>query len=355
MTLVAPLKPPAHHKKNTGRHHRHSKTYHKPYWPYLPIVGIVIAGILLSNVSWLPGHGSVLGYATDMSIQELLDDTNQQRIGNGEAALGLNSLLDNAAQSKANDMAARDYWSHNTPDGQTPWTFITAAGYNYQLAGENLAYGFDTAADTLTGWMNSPEHRANILNGGYTEVGFGYINIANYQGTGPETLVVAMYASPASTPAPAAAAPPPAPSTPAPTQTATQQSSGGSAASGSGGADTQPTQASDPTPTPNSNPANSTDIVVPSNTQLKNVQEPEQQHVSRTQLLTAGKAPWSGLAVALIGTGAIALFLLRHGIAWHKVIKRGEQLILHHPLLDMLFVALAVLAVVLSHSAGVIR
>ncbi|MGH7240972.1 MAG: CAP domain-containing protein [Candidatus Saccharimonadales bacterium] len=350
MTLVAPLKPPAHHKKTTGRHHRHSKTYHKPYWPYLPVIGIVIAGILLSNVSWLPGRGSVLGYATDMSVQELLDDTNQQRIGNGVAALGLNSLLDNAAQAKANDMAARDYWSHNTPDGQTPWTFITAAGYNYQLAGENLAYGFDTAADTLTGWMNSPEHRANILNGGYTEVGFGYINIANYQSTGPETLVVAMYASPASAPAPVVT---PAP-TPTPTQTVVQQTAGGSAASGSSGADTQPAQPSSTTPA-TSTPANSPDIVVPSNTQLKNVQEPAEQHVNRTQLLTAGKAPWSGLAVALIGASAIALFLLRHGIAWHKVIRKGEQLILHHPLLDMLFIALAVLAVILSHSAGVIR
>jgi hypothetical protein len=70
-------------------------------------------------------------------------------------------------------MAARDYWSHNTPDGQTPWSFITAAGYNYQTAGENLAYGFSTASDTVTGWMNSTEHRANILNGKFKELGVG--------------------------------------------------------------------------------------------------------------------------------------------------------------------------------------
>lgn len=356
MTLVAPLKPPAHHRKTTGKHHRHTKTYHKPYWPYLPVVAIVIAGLLLSHVSWLPGRPSVLGYATDMSIQELLDDTNQQRTSNGVAALALNGLLDNAAQSKANDMAARDYWSHNTPDGQTPWTFMDAAGYKYQLAGENLAYGFNTAADTLTGWMNSPGHRANILNGGYTEVGFGYINIANYQGTGPETLVVAMYGAPASGVAQQAATPPPAVSQSTPTKpVATAPSSvEGSAANSTAGADTQATKPTSES-APAADPTASKDVVVASSAPLKNIPEPTQEHISRTQLLTAGKAQWSGLAVTLIGLGAISLFLLRHGIAWHKVIRKGEHFILHHPILDVVFVGAAVLAFVLSHSAGVIR
>jgi hypothetical protein len=286
-----------------------------------------------------------------MSIQSLLDDTNTQRINNGVAALALNGLLDNAAQAKANDMAARDYWSHNTPDGQTPWTFMDAAGYKYQLAGENLAYGFATAADTLTGWMNSPGHRANILNGGYTEVGFGYINIANYQGTGPETLVVAMYGAPSSVPAPA----------PTPAPAAKQATTQGNGAQSSGGAadNATPTPTSDDTATPANSDTpiagNDPTIVVTSNTELKNVQEPAPIQIKRSQILTAGKAQWSGLAVALIGAGAIALFFLRHAIAWHKVIRHGEQLIIHHPGWDSIFVALAVLALILSHTAGVIR
>src|SRR5882757_4641638 len=134
MTLVARSKPPTHHKKVSGKHHRQNKGYHKAYWPYLPLLAIVVAGVLL-NSAW-PGKHSVLGYATDMSVQSLLDDTNTQRAGNGEGALGLNAQLDQAAQAKANDMATRDYWSHNTPDGQTPWSFITATGYNYAAAGE---------------------------------------------------------------------------------------------------------------------------------------------------------------------------------------------------------------------------
>jgi uncharacterized protein YkwD len=348
MTLVAPRKPPAHHKKSSGKHHRHSKTYHKPYWPYLPLVAIVITGFILGNSSWLPGRPAVLSYATSMSIQQLLDSTNSQRISNGLGALALNGTLDNAAQAKANDMAARDYWSHNTPDGQTPWTFMDAAGYHYQLAGENLAYGFASAQDTLTGWMNSPGHRANILNGGYTEVGFGYINIANYQGTGPETLVVAMYATPASPPVQAATP------TPAAVNNTVAAAQSAPASSSSGGSAAAPaTAAAEPSEDAVSTP--SSDVIVSANTELKNVQEPEQQHVSRSQILTAGKAPWSGLAVTLIGAGAIALFLFRHAIAWRRVIKHGEQLILHHPVLDILFVTAAVLAIVLSHSSGVIR
>lgn len=353
MTLVVPPKPPAHHKKTVGKHHRHTKTYHKPYWPYLPMIAIVVAGVIISNSSWLNRHSGVLAYATDVSIQGLLDNTNSQRINNGLSALALNGTLDTAAQAKANDMAARDYWSHNTPDGKAPWTFMDAAGYRYQLAGENLAYGFTTSSDTLTGWMNSPGHRANILNGGYTEVGFGFINIANYQGTGPETLVVAMYAAPASAPVQAAT----------PTPNAVQRAA--TAAQSTPTSAAQPTASvpietpAEATPESAANPSTdaalSKDVTVPTTTALKDVQEPTQSHVTHSQMLTAGKAPWSGLAVALIGTGAIALFLFRHAIAWHKVLRRGEDFVLHHPVLDSAFVAAAVLAVLLSQSAGVIR
>src|SRR5438105_1975635 len=149
LTKQKPRRPSTTSRKRTGQHHRHSQHYAKAYWPYLPIVAVLALGIALN--SWL-GHmnHSVLGYATDMSTQSLLDDTNAQRSGNSETTLHLNAQLDQAAQAKANDMSTRDYWSHNTPDGQTPWTFITATGYSYQTAGENLAYGFSTAADTIT-------------------------------------------------------------------------------------------------------------------------------------------------------------------------------------------------------------
>jgi uncharacterized protein YkwD len=347
MTLVAPSRkrPPAYHKKVSGGHHKRSKAYHKTYWPYLPMLLIVLAGTLLNGV--LPATHSVLGYATDMSVSSLYVDTNQQREANGEADLNLNSQLNNAAQAKANDMAARDYWSHNTPDGKTPWTFMTAAGYNYQLAGENLAYGFDTAADTITGWMNSPEHRANILNAGYKDVGFGYINIANYQNTGPETLVVAMYGAQAAAPTPTQ------PSNPQPTATTGDTSS----SSGGGSQDTTTTTTTSPTQeTQNSAPPTptQTEVVTPKSVKAAE-QAPKAQTVSRVQILTAGKAPWSLLVLSLLGTAALLAFLLRHGLAWHKIFIKGEKFILHHPLLDIALVAIATVAFVLGHSVGVIR
>src|SRR6185436_5689145 len=83
-------------------------------------------------------------------------------------------------------------------------------GYNYSSAGENLAYGYPTSAEAVTGWMNSPGHRANMLNGTFSEVGFGFANSANFNGSGEETVVVAEYG------APQGGAPAAAPATPTP-------------------------------------------------------------------------------------------------------------------------------------------
>lgn len=323
-------------RKRLGQHHRHSHNYVKTYWPYLPVLAIVTFGFLLNG--WLGNlNRNVLGYASDISIQSLLNGTNAQRINNGLPALQINGQLDEAAQNKANDMAARDYWSHNTPDGQTPWSFISATGYQYQTAGENLAYGFATSDDTITGWMNSPEHRANILNTTYQDVGFGIVNIPNYQGSGPETLVVAMYARPA-TPAVAAATPAPSQSAPAISQAPTTQ--------------TAP-QTTSPLSTANS------DVATPKQSGTKHATQPTpldgQQRVARIQLLTNGQASWSLLAVSLLTIGSLAFLILRHGLAWHRVLVKSERFILHHPFFDILAVSLAVLGLLLNQTSGLIR
>src|SRR5690606_21065737 len=107
------------------------------------------------NLAKTDGAG-VLAYATNTSPAGLLSATNSQRTSGGLGTLSADSQLTSAAQAKANDMVTRDYWSHVTPDGKQPWTFITAAGYQYASAGENLAYGFLSSGDTIAGWMNSP-------------------------------------------------------------------------------------------------------------------------------------------------------------------------------------------------------
>lgn len=82
-----------------------------------------------------------------------------------------NDLLSAAAQLKANDMAAKGYFAHVSPDGKTPWYWIDKVGYSYDYAGENLAVNFIDSADVSNAWMASPTHRANILNPVFKEVG----------------------------------------------------------------------------------------------------------------------------------------------------------------------------------------
>lgn len=78
-------------------------------------------------------------------------------------------------------MAAKGYFAHVSPSGATPWTWFKAVNYYYYDAGENLAQGFWDDQGLNTAWMNSPTHRANILNSVYTKVGIG-IALGTYEG-----------------------------------------------------------------------------------------------------------------------------------------------------------------------------
>ena len=310
----------------------------------------IIAIALIVNALWTARSSSgVLGYATDISITELLNDTNAQRTANGLPALNLNNDLDNAAQAKANDMVTQNYWSHVNPEGETPWQFITAAGYDYQAAGENLAYGFDSSADTVTGWMNSAEHRANILDSTYIDVGFGFANSSNFQSSGPETVVVAEYAEPA-TPPPAA--PVTTTSTPASTPTAK-----GTPASVTSPSPTTTTAAQPDTTTTTQTPSvvSVTKPVATSATKIASVPEPPSRRVARIQLLTTGNAPWSLFAVSSIASVGLCILILRHLRSWQKVVVSGEKFVIRHGYLDIVLVALIMVTFILSRSSGVIR
>jgi uncharacterized protein YkwD len=333
LTKATPKRPRPTDRKRSGQHHRHSSHYVKTYWPYLPVLAIMLVGFVLSN--WLGHmHHTVLGYATSISGDALLADTNAQRAVQQQTALTINAQLTQAAQAKANDMAARDYWSHVTPDGKQPWSFIDNAGYEYQAAGENLAYGFGTSSEVIEAWMNSPEHRANILNASYRDVGFGIINIANYQGEGPQTLVVAMYAQPLVATV-AAAAPAPSPTTPAPVQAAPAPAA------------TPVTTTPPPDTTATTQPAGKTPAATPP------ARSVDQQRVARIQLMTG--APWVQLALAALCGGVIVLFLVRHSFAWHKTLVKGERFVLHHPALDAAGATVIVACLLLVQTTGLIR
>ena len=75
------------------------------------------------------------------------------------------------------------------PDGTQPWVWVSRRGYRYRTVGENLAVGYGTADRVVRGWMNSPGHRANILQHGFDEVGIAIADGAPLRGYAGPTVV----------------------------------------------------------------------------------------------------------------------------------------------------------------------
>lgn len=282
--------------KNVSRH-----AFKRVYWPYIPV--LLVIGVLSSlaigqsafHAALKNPTGQVLAYANSMTEAKLLADTNQQRNLAKVQPLRQNPQLDNAAIAKANDMASRNYWSHNTPDGQEPWMFVTAQNYDYQKLGENLAAGFDSEQSTVNGWMGSPKHRENLLDPLFSDVGFGVAQMSNYSaaGGGPMTIVVAYYGRPASG--------------------------------------------------------------EPIITSVKG--DNSSTNVSVAQLATA-KLPIAGLATnlaILAATVALFLWLGRHVRVFRKAVASGERFAVTHPFLDVGLIIIAALSYLLTRTAGLIH
>lgn len=124
----------------------------------------------------------------------LVDLTNQGRAEQGASALRVEPMLVAAAQRKADHMAQGEYFAHTSPDGKTPWYWLTEAGYRFSYAGENLAVNFSESENVVRAWMNSPSHRANILNPNFTEIGIA-TSSGMYKGK-PAVYVVQMFGKP---------------------------------------------------------------------------------------------------------------------------------------------------------------
>lgn len=103
----------------------------------------------------------------------VVDLTNDERSDVAASPLTRNALLDEAAQLKAEHMAKNGYFAHFAPDGTSPWYWFDEAGYVYAHAGENLAIHFTDSAELVQAWMDSPLHRANIVDQKFTEIGVG--------------------------------------------------------------------------------------------------------------------------------------------------------------------------------------
>lgn len=130
---------------------------------------VLLLGISIGNFIFL--QKTVLG--ANIASNVLIDMANSSRTQNKVPPLIRNKKLDYAANMKVEDMITNKYFSHNSPDGTTPWYFMHEAGYNFLYAGENLAINFFDSVDVQNAWMNSPTHRANLLNSKFKEIGIG--------------------------------------------------------------------------------------------------------------------------------------------------------------------------------------
>lgn len=174
------------HEQNNYR----AKSLHTDFLTFYLVIAF-----MLSLTFKYTGLENILGFATDITIEKLHQLTNNERQKSNLGNLVFNEKLSVAAQLKANDMFAKNYWAHYSPVGSTPWDFITGSGYRYEYAGENLAKNFLFSDGVVSAWMNSPTHRENILKKEYTEVGFAVVNgTLNGEQT---TLVVQLFGKPA--------------------------------------------------------------------------------------------------------------------------------------------------------------
>ncbi len=112
--------------------------------------------------------------------QQVTNLVNEQRAANGLAPLTLSSDLSRVAQAKSQDMHDNNYFDHNSPTYGSPFDMMKAFGISYRSAGENIAMGYATPEAVVNAWMNSPGHRANILNSSYSQIGVGYVADGNY-------------------------------------------------------------------------------------------------------------------------------------------------------------------------------
>lgn len=271
----------------------------KVYWPYLPVLSVVLLGVAASI--YIISTRNDLSAPPSVSAQTLLSQTNDQRLQDDLNALKQNTQLTAAAQAKANNMVSQNYWSHNSPNGTSPWSFITNSGYDFQLAGENLAYGFSNSSSVINAWMNSQSHRANVLNPSYNDVGFGIAASNNFMNKGPETIVVAIYAAP------------------------------------------QGSTLSTATSLNSAHPFTSVSTVQPSS-----------KTIGRIETFTVGSPNWAIFITGLVGGAAICLLIIRHGLFVKKWARQSEKMLIKHPVIDLVLVGAVIISALLYQTAGVV-
>jgi uncharacterized protein YkwD len=180
--------PRAHVAKKTKPATKRAKATRAAVKPSQPVAAAASAPLVCTNTDLVPSPSNL-----NLVTAATLCLVNQQRQDNGLALLSENAKLDAAAAAHSADMVANDYFDHVSPSGSDPLSRLEGVGYirsgeGYAI-GENIAAATDslaTPASIVSMWMNSPGHRANILDPDYRDTGMGVAAaVPALLGTGP--------------------------------------------------------------------------------------------------------------------------------------------------------------------------
>src|SRR5512146_777130 len=128
----------------------HPRNAHKPHLFSAASVAVLVFAIVLLEGAYLVQTMFVFlktDFLASVLPSTLVALTNQDRAAQGLAGVTEDPMLDAAAQAAANDMAAKGYFAHTSPDGKDPWFWLDQAGYRYSYAGQNLAVNFTDSSN----------------------------------------------------------------------------------------------------------------------------------------------------------------------------------------------------------------
>lgn len=132
-----------------------------------------------SNTNSGANSGTSTNSALTIDEQEVFNLINQQRASQGLSVLKVDTEVQRVAKIKAQDMVDRNYFSHNSPTYGSPFDMLNRFKVSYKTAGENIA-GNASNSEAVNAWMNSPGHKANILNNSYNYTGIGVVKSPTY-------------------------------------------------------------------------------------------------------------------------------------------------------------------------------
>jgi uncharacterized protein YkwD len=146
---------------------------------------VVLSAILLTSMT-APAENRpfrpITAEQREEFVQRILELTNAERTRRGLSKLKLQDRLGKSADWYAAEMAKRGYFSHTDHFGRSFDRRISSFGYPWRLVGENIAFGYDDPCSVVQAWMESPGHRANILEPRYREIGISVASDAATQG-----------------------------------------------------------------------------------------------------------------------------------------------------------------------------